>query len=136
MPSLQRRTCKIRCATWLHSERKVRERGILLWILCILILRICYGLVFIISRTLASNFRIETRLNGKHCTGTQVFPPEGEVFEAFRLCPFDKVKVLIIGESIRRHHHHFATRTFPLQYSYRPQSCDSILDSLYALCAF
>jgi uracil-DNA glycosylase len=28
----------------------------------------------------------------------QVFPPEGEVFTAFELCPFDKVRVVLIGQ--------------------------------------
>jgi uracil-DNA glycosylase len=28
----------------------------------------------------------------------EVFPPEGEVFTAFELCPFDKVKVVLIGQ--------------------------------------
>lgn len=30
--------------------------------------------------------------------GTQVFPPENEIFNAFNLTPFDKVKVVLLGQ--------------------------------------
>ena len=29
---------------------------------------------------------------------TQCFPPAGQIFRAFDLCPFDKVRVVIIGQ--------------------------------------
>ena len=29
---------------------------------------------------------------------TQCFPPSGQIFRAFDLCPFDKVRVVIIGQ--------------------------------------
>lgn len=34
----------------------------------------------------------------KECAGKTVYPPSGEIFHAFRLCPFPEVKVVIIGQ--------------------------------------
>ncbi|OWF40914.1 Uracil-DNA glycosylase [Mizuhopecten yessoensis] len=41
---------------------------------------------------------IESKLAGDYANKTQVFPPKDRIFHAFNVTPFDKVKVVILGQ--------------------------------------
>jgi uracil-DNA glycosylase len=37
-------------------------------------------------------------LEKEKCSGKKIFPPEEKVFAALNLCPFDKVRVVLLGQ--------------------------------------
>lgn len=41
---------------------------------------------------------LKKTLAAEHSKGVKVFPPVDLIFQAFRLCPFDKVRVVILGQ--------------------------------------
>ena len=42
--------------------------------------------------------KIKEKLKEKHLNGIVIYPPQEQIFNAFNLTPFDKVKVIILGQ--------------------------------------
>ena len=42
--------------------------------------------------------RLIENLNEQHAAGKKIFPPKELIFDAFNVCPFEKIKVVIIGQ--------------------------------------
>ena len=63
---------------------------------------------------------------------TQCFPPAGQIFRAFDLCPFDKVRVVIIGQDPYHDVNQAHGLCFSVQEGVRiPPSLDNIYKELY-----